>query len=104
MNENIKKLISDTQYLILFFGNNLKDYNAVAHIVGGVTMDEQYDELALLFVDGKYFGYNFRHSIELFKIDFAKGKARYRRFISAGREPAFVWKVVDFSGRKVRVV
>lgn len=105
--DQIKNIISDNDAVLLWFGSNYEFAREVAdktagHIPPTRNKDpHEHKEYVMLYLHGKYDGFNRDDSIEFFHIDFANKVAHYAPF---GTTKVLDWLVVDMSGRKGRVV
>ena len=105
--DQIKNIISNNDAVLLWFGSNYEFACKVAVKTAGYISAKnnkephEYKEYVMLYLNGKYNGYNRKDSIEFFKIDFANKVAHYAPY---GTTKVLDWLVVDLSGRKARVI
>lgn len=105
--DQVKNIIRNNKAVLLWFGNNYDFAREIArqsdgHILAAnEKFPYEHKEYVMLYLNGKYDGFNRDGSIEFFKTDFANKVAYYASF---GTTEVLDWLVVDLSGRKARVV
>ena len=104
--ENAKDIIQKNERVIFYFGKNHALYCEYIDKFKGYGKPNGYDtanECCLLFLNGKFYGFNRVESIGFFKMNFKDKVAYYNRYAD-GENADKEWLLVDLSKRSAKVV